>query len=378
MRARFSVGVAAVLAALTSPTNATAQPGAFLPGGAVREQPGAAVPTPLDSLAALNSYPGAGGRAAEVPAGRGLLQQSNSTTGEPEPFTPVMLGDFVGPRFNMFSDVKIAEGESPRPMSRVFYKFNYYNNLDNTRLVDPLERVRNFDLYRNVFGFERAFFDNTVSLGLRVPFNTLDAQGADPLVGPGGILPATRGYTTTQFGNLSAVVKALLWEDRGSGSLLSGGATVSFPTASSKKINPGMSTVAFAQPFVGYIAQRGDFFVQGFSSVTLSIASAQSIVLFNDIGLGYYAYRTAAPTALLTAVVPTLELHVFTPLRQADPGANLFGTTDDTRLYDIVNVTGGATIEFSHRTTLGVGVAVPVTGPHPFDVEALAQLNYRF
>jgi hypothetical protein len=217
-----------------------------------------------------------------------------------------------------------------------------------------------------------------VSLGLRVPFNTLDAQGADPLVGPGGILPATRGYTTTQFGNLSAVVKALLWEDRGSGSLLSGGATVSFPTASSKKINPGMSTVAFAQPFVGYIAQRGDFFVQGFSSVTLSIASAQSIVLFNDIGLGYYAYRTAAPTALLTAVVPTLELHVFTPLRQADPGANLFGTTDDTRLYDIVNVTGGATIEFSHRTTLGVGVAVPVTGPHPFDVEALAQLNYRF
>src|SRR5262245_21400973 len=43
---------------------------------------------------------------------------------KPSFFTPYMLGDFVGPVANQFSDVKIAEGESPRPIDRVFYKFN--------------------------------------------------------------------------------------------------------------------------------------------------------------------------------------------------------------------------------------------------------------
>ncbi len=362
MRARLSVGVAAMVAALAVPTFATAQPAA----------PPTSAPA-LDALGTLDAYP-----AAPAPAGRGLLQQSSPRDPATEPFTPFMLGDFLGPRYNQFSDVKIAEGESPRPMTRAFYRFNYYNNVENSRVLDPGDRARNADLYRNTFGFEQALFDNTLSIGLRVPFNTLDVQGADPLVGPGGVLPATRSYTSTHFGNLTAIIKALLWEDRETGSVLSGGVTVSFPTASSRTVNPGMSTLTFAQPYVGYIVQRGDFYVQGFSSVTLPIASPQSIVLFNDIGAGYYAYRDASPTALLTAVVPTLEFHVFTPLKQTDPGANVFGTVDDTRLHDIVNVTAGSTFEFSHRTTVGAGVAFPLTGPHPFDVEALLQLNTRF
>ena len=239
-------------------------------------------------------------------------------------------------------------------------------------------QLQKVDLYRQTIGFEQALFDNRVSLGMRIPFNTLDAQGQSFSPGPGAGLAYRPGYSETQFGNLTAVVKALLWEDRATGSLLSGGATLSFPTASSKQINPGMSTIAFIQPYAGYIVQRGKFFVQGFSSVTLSIASAQSIVLFNDIGIGYYAYRNSSDGALLTVVTPTVELHVFTPLRQTDPNASVFGTTDNLRLKDIVNVTAGATFEFSKRTTLGAGVAVPLTGPKPFDVEALFQINYRF
>lgn len=312
---------------------------------------------------------------------RGLLQRPSSADACPEPFTPFMLGDFVGPVANLFSDVKIAEGESPRPMSRAFYKFNYYNNLDKDRWRDPAEPIHNVDLYRHIFGFEQAFLDNSVSLGLRVPFYTLDAEGKDvvALPGPGpAVVPGRDGFATTHFGNVSAVIKVLLWEDRASGSLLSGGAIVSFPTASSKKINPGMSTLAFAQPYVGFIVQQGDLFVQGFSSITLSVAGAQSIVLFNDVGVGYYVYRDTSGGSLLKSIAPTLELHVFTPLKQADPNVDVFGIVDDLRLHDIVNVTLGTTFEFSNRSTLGVGAVVPLTGPKPFDVEGLVQLNYRF
>src|SRR4051812_22350891 len=35
---------------------------------------------------------------------------------QPVPFTPFMLGDFVGPVGNLFTNFKIAEGESPRPV----------------------------------------------------------------------------------------------------------------------------------------------------------------------------------------------------------------------------------------------------------------------
>jgi hypothetical protein len=43
-----------------------------------------------------------------------------------------------------------------------------------------------------------------------------------------------------------------------------------------------------------------------------------------------------------------------------------------------VNFTLGTTVEFFHHGTFGIGVAAPVTGPKPFDVEALAQVNFHF
>jgi hypothetical protein len=312
----------------------------------------------------------------------------------PDHFTPYMLGDFVGPVANMFSDVKIAEGESPRPTDRVFIKTNYYNNLNKDRWTDPTEPIHNVDLYSYVFGFEKTIMDGRMSLGLRVPFYTLDAQAKDfvvtptvtslgigpnrsptvtPVASPGG-----PGFTTTQFGNISAIAKAVLMEDTETGSLISAGATLSFPTSSSKLINPGSSLLAFMQPYGGFILNRGDFYLQGFSSITLPLASPESIVMFNDFGVGYWLYRSPNADRWLTAVVPTFEVHVATPLRQADPSVSIFGLTDGLKLSNVVNLTLGSTFEFARRTTLGIAAVVPVTGPKPFDLEAIAQLNYRF
>jgi hypothetical protein len=287
-----------------------------------------------------------------------------------------MLGDFSRTATSISTDIKIAEGESPRPVDRVFYQFTYYNNIDKERFRDPLEPIHSVDLYRHVFGFEKTLFDGLLSVGVRIPFHTIDADakeftvtpnlsGQGSVVGPGG-----PGFTDTQFGDVSVIAKAVLLEDRTSGSLISAGASVTFPTSDT---NPGSLDTTIAQPFVGYILRKGDFFLQGFTSVTLPLTRVEAIVLYNDVGVGYFIYQDKSHSALVTAVVPTLELHLNTPLRQGD-----LAFLDDLHLDDTLDVTFGTTFEFSNRATFGVGVAVPFTGPRPFDIAALAQLNYRF
>jgi hypothetical protein len=299
-----------------------------------------------------------------------------------KPFTPVMLGDFTGPLGSMFLDLKIAEGQSPRPMDRVYYDFNAFSNLNKdlwTRITQPIRRV---DLYRSVFGMEKTFFDGQVSLGLRVPIYTLNVETRDlyiqptlngPVVAPGG-----SGVDSTHFGNISAVVKAILWEDKATGSLLSGGMTLTVPTASSTLIDPGPSLLAYVQPYGGFIINQGNFFTQGFVSLVMPIARPESIVFFADLGTGFWIYRNDNPSQLITGIAPTVEVHVTSPLRQPDPSIAQFGVIDNLRLNNVVNFTLGATVELSGRTTLGLGVVVPVTGPKPFDIEGIAQVNWRF
>ena len=45
---------------------------------------------------------------------------------------------------------------------------------------------------------------------------------------------------------------------------------------------------------------------------------------------------------------------------------------------DWVELTMGTTFELFRRSTLAVGIVTPVTGPKPYDLEVLAQLNLRF
>jgi hypothetical protein len=297
---------------------------------------------------------------------------------DPAVFTPYMLGDLGQVINNPASDAKIAEGESPRPLDRVFYKFNYFHNLEPSHFSrDFTEPIHNVDLFRNVFGFEKTFLDGRMSVGLRVPVNTFDADPKEFVVMPAGtrtvVGPGGPSIHDTEFGDLSVIIKAIVCEDCATGSLVSAGAVVSFPTADFNRFDPGYSTRLLFQPFAGFILNRGDWFFQGFTSVTLPVTSTQEVVWFNDLGVGYYVYRNAAGSGWLAAVAPTLEMHVSTPLRRVESDSDI-----DRRLNDVVDFTLGTTFLFTHRTTLGVGLVAPVTGPRPFDVEALAQLNYRF
>ncbi len=322
--------------------------------------------------AAMNSALGAGANATPPQSQSPIGAEAPTTlpADGQRPVTPFMLGDFVGFVTNQFSDMKIAEGESPQPLDRVFYRFNWYNNVAPAQWTSPTATIHDVNLYRNVLGFEKTLFDGNYSLGLRIPFNTLEAEAKPDVVGEQGI-------HSTQFGNVNAIFKAVLWQDRQTGDLISAGVTLSLPTASSLLTNPSQSIVLYVQPYGAFIYNRGDLFFQGFMSITAPILHTESIVLFTDLGVGYWWYRNPEGR-LLTAFVPTFEIHIADPLRQPDAAVLDVGIFDTLRLNNVVDLTVGTTLEFGTRTTLGLGLVVPVTGPKPFDLELLAQLNYRF
>src|SRR5262249_58454648 len=101
-------------------------------------------------------------------------------------------------------------------------------------------------------------------------------------------------------------------------------------------------------------------------------------IFYNDFGVGYYLYRRHDCERILSAIAPTFEAHVNTPLDHRGsprPGEGFLPSL--IRTPDVLDLTAGTNFEFNDRARLAVGVCVPVTGPKPFDVEALAQLRGR-
>ena len=168
------------------------------------------------------------------------------------------------------------------------------------------------------------------------------------------------------------IFKYALINDRRTGDVLSTGMVITAPT--------GKSLVSFAnpdihpwllQPYLGYIYNMSDLYLQGFSSIAVPTDSRDVTLLFNDVGIGYRIFSTPADQ-VITAVVPAFEVHVNTPLNHRGSQSEPVGVPD------WVDLTAGCHVGLCHRSTLSLGVCTPVTGPKPFEVEALAQFNLRF
>jgi hypothetical protein len=263
---------------------------------------------------------------------------------------------------------KIADNQSPRPQDRVFFTFIYFNNLnadDNRRLGGTFSNVQ---IYRELFGFEKTFLDGNASFGLRVPVNTITADS--PVRG--------LGETRTSFGNLTGFSKFVLWKDAAAANLISTGLAVTVPTGPAS-IGGSPYAVGFRdvaiQPFIGYFFSKDRFYVQGFESVDVPTISRDVTMLYNDVGIGYFLHRSTDPDRLIGAIVPTMEVHVNTPLNHRgtfsairDPGAT----------FDVVDLTFGLSVWLKSRLVLSVGFSESVTGPRPFAGEIVTLLNYFY
>jgi hypothetical protein len=261
---------------------------------------------------------------------------------------------------------KIADNGSPVPRDRIFFSFNYYDNVNAAanRLHDA--DLHNVQFYRETLGLEKACLGGAGSLELRLPVNTLSADSTIP--GLGG--------TNTAVGDLTGILKYAFIRDP-AGTWASSGLAVTTPTGpnsfagSSQIVNLHSTRL---QPFLGYYCARGALYVQGFSALDVPTDSRDVTILYNDLGVGYFCYQSAAPGAVLTGVAPTLEVHLNDPLnhrgvlRFADPA----GTPD------VVDLTAGTNFVFCRRARLAIGVVTPLTGPKPFDVEAIGQFRLLY
>ena len=109
----------------------------------------------------------------------------------------------------------------------------------------------------------------------------------------------------TAFGDLSLITKYAFWQSHCTGSLLSGGVSVTFPTgpqvfAGSPSITGSHSVIL--QPYLGYIFNRERWYAHGFSSVSIATQANDVTFLANDFGLGYRLYKACDPCASLTSV----------------------------------------------------------------------------
>ena len=356
--------------------------------------PSARAPSPPVAAAAPTppSVPGAGEAFASAPA-TGLEAEGGGAGLATMGFRdiPIMLGDLAPfsfrqivppgtlppahdpgrPRSVLFAPwargFKIADNQSPQPQDRFFYVFDYFD-----RLNDEINRrvgsgVHNIQAYRNFFGLEKTFLGGYTSLGIRMPLDTLSASSRIP--GLGG--------TSTAVDRLTIFGKYALRVDRPTGSLVSGGLAVTpsnGPTSFAGSRSVGGFHDSQIQPFLGYIWRRGRFYIQGFSAIDIPTDINDVTEWYNDIGIGYYAYRSNDPARFLTAFVPTFEVHVNDPLNHR--GA--FRYRDPAGTPDVVDFTWGASFVLRQRGILSLCVCDAITGPRPFNLEAAILFNLYF
>ena len=262
--------------------------------------------------------------------------------------------------------LKISDNQSPVPQDRFFTSFNYFDNLNasvNRREMSP---VQNLQVYHELFGLEKTIFDGRASIGFRMPLNTISLKSTANVAGLGG--------SSTAPGDLSLFFKYALYRD--DQNLISTGLQVQAPTGpgafgGNKYYSYFRDTQL--QPFVGYLFRRDRFYMQGFFAVNVPTMSQDVTLMFNDFSIGYYVYRPDDPNKFITAIIPTAEAHLTTPLNHRG-----FSSKDLASTPDILNMTFGTNIEIRKRSIISVAYVTPVTGPKPFNAELVVLFNYNF
>jgi hypothetical protein len=301
---------------------------------------------------------------------------------------------------------KIGDNESPQPQDRIFVNYNYlYNvapgNLRAARITDTDTRpsaalptfvgingslvpipttaqgyvvihpgtkavVAPLDLPRvnaneEVFGVEKVLPATNASLGVRIP-----------VIQPEG------DANTSTFGDVTVILKVAVCEDKCTGDVLSTGVAVTIPTGHSIFTTNGDVHSTLLQPFVGFYKKFDDLYVQGFSAVMFPSKGRDASLLFEDLAIGWYMWRSSA--FVVNSIIPTVEAHYTYALEHRVDGNPVVDNplTVNVIAVDLLNLTAGVHIGLGDRALVTFGAFTPVTGPRPFDLGALAQVNLRF
>ena len=272
------------------------------------------------------------------------------------------------PIYPSVRNFNISEDQSPRPQDRIFFNFNYYNNMNDAINARDLSPVTQMKAYVYNFGVEKTFNDGMGSIGVHLPLDNLTANSVGNIVGT---------PTSTSLGNLSIFGKYILAQNRETGSLVSALFAVTPQSGPSRFAGAPylfpLNSTTF-QPCLGYIYNRDRLYLQGFSGFSFSANPNDVSLLYNDLAVGYFLYRDRESRSWLTAVAPTFEVHVNNPINHRD----WFDRSDLAGTPDSVNLTYGLNLGIRNTAVLTTAFVTPVTTPKPFDCEAVLMLNVFF
>jgi hypothetical protein len=284
----------------------------------------------------------------------------------PPPVPPPGARSTIAPSVRGF---KIADNQSPVPQDRIYFSFNFFDDV-NKRLDNFFQtNFKGVQIYRYIWGFEKTFNDGRGSFGMTLPLNNIFALSREPRLNNGG--------DSTALGDLTVYLKHIFAYDSRSGSLATGGLAITPRTAgrtfAGAPFLSGSNTTSI-QPFFAYLIKFDRFYIHGFESIDTPFDFNQPTMIYNDLGMGYYLFRAAEQQQFISAIVPTVEVHANIPLnhRGAYDILDRFGTPD------VVDITSGVNVRFWDRMVGTFGIAVPVTGPRAFDYEVQALLNFYF
>jgi hypothetical protein len=280
--------------------------------------------------------------------------------------TRTTSGGFVRTPLTEQGAFKIAENESPRPKDRIFVTGNFFESDRIPGVANFPQTNDHFSLYRGVAGFECTLCDGCASVGARVP-----------LMSSTGHLPEVR---TDGIGDVTIIVKWALIDDCYTGNVLSGGLAITVPTSRDVVLADGNNIHSvLVQPWVGYLFNTDCWswdprcYVIGFTSAFVPTEREDATFLSTDLGLGYRMYL-CRDGSCISAIIPTVEAHYTAALTHH--GLNNGSLVE---LPDQVIVTGGVHIGLGcDKAWFTVAAARPVTGPRPYEVEFIAQLNLNF
>ena len=361
-----------------------------------------------DLLAAPSQPPPITGPVTSLASGLGAIPAAQSAS-------PGMIGDlfysshFYGPATAMQGAnvavgggdriLKISDNNNPLPQDRVFFNYHLFNNAG----LDVNQEIQ--DINRFVFGIERTFWDDLISLEFRLPFTAgLDATQTRNVADTAG----------AEFGNLALAFKALVFERRNWS--VGAGLAMIFPTADDAVLfaNGDLQSVFtgdlqsvftnesfYLQPFVG-LNHRSEnplffqFFAQANFDTSGSVFSVvdddiffgssgtdrlftQSL-LFLDFSAGYWIYQSKCQSDCITGIAPMIELHYTTTMDDLDrPDFNNNYIEPNFR-SDFLNITGGVLFNLGRSTSLRVAGVAPLRDGDDklFDSELSAQLVWRY
>lgn len=252
-----------------------------------------------------------------------------------------------------YSGVMITDNDSPRPMDRTYFGYNYYSGLGSSLS----NGVGGINENREMMGFEKTFLDGNASIGMRLPF--IQYSG---LYGAGG----------DTVGDISVLMKYAFYNDRETGNLASAGLVITAPTSGSGGLLSDDLVVprsVLLQPWMGFVRMFDRAYVEGITDLIIPTNSRDTTLWTNSLATGYWVYKDPNSN-WLNGIIPTLELHLHTPLNNRNADGLIY-------VPDELNLTTGVHFQLP-RATLTGAISVPLLGPRPYNTEVIVNLNFWF